>query len=177
MARFGNSILPQGALSSDGYIIRQDLFSDFEYRTVAASGNGCGFIACYNLRHFLGHDVTINEVREELNSMMPRFRGPTFMRTMRKYFKKHIPNYREFHGRENCLLHAKSCSAGIFRYYEEKIPHFVTFIRTGKDRFRFFNVNDEGMEDFESGMDEFGKAHMTFGPVSLLCVNVKPEKR
>ena len=163
-------------MSADGYIIKQDCFKDFEYRTMPASGNGCGFMACYNLRHFLGHDVHFNEVREELNSMMPRFRGPTYMRTMRKYLNRYVPNYREYHGKRECLLHARTSSAGIFRYYEEMIPHFVTFIRTEGGKFRFFNVND-GLEDFESDMDEFGRKHMVFGPVSLLCVNVKSDKR
>jgi len=172
MQVFGNKDLPAGAMSPDGYIIKQDCFKDFEYRTTAASGNGCGFMAAYNLRHFLGHSVDFNEVREELNSMLPRFRGPTYMRTMRKYLAKYVPNYREYHGRRECLERARASTAGIFRYYEEKIPHFVTYISVGGGKFRFFNVND-GMEDFISSMEDFSQKHFVFGPMSLLCVTTK----
>ncbi|MBQ4506061.1 MAG: hypothetical protein II971_02290 [Firmicutes bacterium] len=171
-----NKYLPPEAMSADGYIIKQDCFTDYQYRTMPASGNGCGFMACYNLRHFLGHDVDFNDVRIELDSMMPQFRGPTYMRTMRKYLNRYVPNYREYHGKSECLMQAKRSSAGIFRYYEEMIPHFVTYIRAESGKFRFFNVND-GLEDFESDMDEFGRKHMVFGPVSLLCVNTRSDKK
>ena len=39
--------------SDDGYIIDQDYFDEYEYRTMQASINGCGWIAAYNIRHFL----------------------------------------------------------------------------------------------------------------------------
>ncbi len=161
----------EGAFSPDGYAVRQDAFSNMRYRNIDASINGCGFIAAYNLLRFLGDPCGVDEVREELDSMMPRFPGPTYMRTMRAFLKRHAVNYREYHGRRECAAQARNSTAGIFRYYEERIPHFITYIRQGKD-FRFFNVND-GLEDFTSSMEDFASAHFVFGPVSLLCVTAK----
>jgi hypothetical protein len=157
-----------GAFSADGYAICQDAFSQFRYRNMDASINDCGFIAVYDLLHFVGSDVDIDEVRRELESMMHRFPGPTTMRAMRNCLKRHLPNFREHHGRRACLLAAKASLAGIFRYHEERIPHFVTYIRQ-ENGFRFFNVND-GLEDFVCAMDEFAAKHIVFGPVSLFCI-------
>ena len=51
--------------SDDGYIIDQDYFDEYEYRTMQASINGCGWIAVYNIRHFLGHSVSFQAVMNE----------------------------------------------------------------------------------------------------------------
>ena len=47
--------------SPDGFITDQDCFEDYEYRTIPASDNGCGWIAAYNIRHALGQDAAFEE--------------------------------------------------------------------------------------------------------------------
>ncbi len=60
---------PADGISPDGYIVDQDCFSSVRYRTMRADWNGCGWIAAYNLRHYLGHEVGWDEVRAEMDAM------------------------------------------------------------------------------------------------------------
>ena len=134
-------------MTEDGYIKDQDFFSDFEYRTMPSSYNGCGWMAAYNLRHYLRQKVSFDEVRKEMNSLytLP-IPGPTTMRVMREYLKKYIPEIRESLGRERAEDAMKSSVAGILRYNESGVPHFISFYRIENNVFRFFNVED-GLED------------------------------
>jgi len=145
--------------SQDGYIVNQDCFGDYEYRTIRASRNGCGWIAAYNLRHYLGHGVGFEEVLAEMDRMHAlRIPGPTTMRVMRAYLKKYIPAISEHEGRAAAYAAALRSRAGILRYCESGVPHFISFIREGA-AFRFFNV-DDGLEDFTAAMEVFFEAHV-----------------
>ena len=156
--------------SQDGYIIDQDCFFECIYRTIPANLNGCGWIAAYNLRKFLGHAVTYEEVRRELDEMhFLRVPGPTLMCVMRKYLKKHVPQYRETVGREAALDAARNSRAGIFRYREGEEPHFVAYIRADGNVFRFFNMAD-GLEDCVMTMERFIAEHCAPGTVIALTV-------
>ena len=156
--------------SPDGYIIDQDCFSDFKYRTIPANYNGCGWIAAYNLRRFLGHTASYDEVRREMDEMhFLRVPGPTLMCVMRKYLKKHVPDVRETVGRDAVLDAARESRAGIFRYREGLEPHFVSYIRQGESGFRFFNMAD-GIEDCVMPMEQFVKEHCAPGTVIVFTV-------
>lgn len=144
--------------SSDNYITDQDYFGAYTYRTISANRNSCGCIAAYNLRHYLGHDVSFREVIEEMDDMyVIKVPGPTTVNVMRDYLLKYIPQIKEAVGREESLQSSRNASAGILRYNEDGMPHFISFIRTG-DKYRFFNVSD-GLEDFEESMDSFFEKH------------------
>lgn len=156
--------------SSDGYIIDQDCFSSLTYRTIPANFNGCGWIAAYNLRRFLGHEVSYDEVRREMDEMhFLRVPGPTLMRVMRQYLKKHVLEVRETVGWDAALNAAKTSRAGIFRYREGLEPHFVSYIRQGESGFRFFNMAD-GLEDCVMPMEQFMRDHCAPGTVIVLTV-------
>ena len=145
--------------SPDGYIIDQDHLGDYEYRTIPSSDNGCGWIAVYNIRHFLGHAVPFEDVLHEMDVMHTlRIPGPTTMAVMRAYLQKYLPEMAEHSGRAAALEAARDSRCGILRYTEAGIPHFISFIRTG-EAFRFFNVND-GLEDYTANMDAFFSAHV-----------------
>ncbi len=145
--------------SPDGYIIDQDYFGACEYRGIPASRNGCGWIAAYNLRHFLRHDVRFEDVLREMDRMHTlRIPGPTTMPVMRAYLEKHVPGITETIGRDAALEAAVGCRAGILRYSEAGVPHFIFFLRDG-EVFRFTNVND-GLEDFTSAMEMFFETHV-----------------
>jgi len=155
----------------DGYIIDQDCFSSCQYRTLPASLNGCGWIAAYNLRKALDHDVTFDEVRRELDDMhFLKVPGPTLMCVMRKYLKQYVPQYRETVGREEARAAAQASKAGIFRYREGREPHFVSYIRLENGLFRFFNMADD-FEDCVMTMDQFIGDHCAPGTVILLSVD------
>ncbi len=161
---------PSEGFSSDGYICDQDCFSSVRYRTMRADINGCGWIAAYNLRHFLGHDVTWESVLQEMDALHSlRFPGPTLMRVMREYLAKYVPDYRETAGKEDAVTAAKKSRAGIFRYQEGHEPHFISYIRTEDGQFRFFNVTD-GLEDFCADMDSFAAEHFRRGTVIAMTL-------
>lgn len=145
--------------SKDGYITDQEYFRAYQYRTITSDINGCGWIAAYNIRHHLGHAVTPDEVRSELDRMHTlRLPGPTTMRNMRAYLKKHVPQITEHTGRNAALDSAKTSECGILRYSEAGVPHFVSYFRQN-GVYRFFNVN-AGQEDFVASMDGFFEAHV-----------------
>ena len=161
---------PEEGISPDGYITDQDCFSSVRYRTIRADYNGCGWIAAYNLRHFLGHAVHWDEVRAEMDAMHSlRVPGPTLMRVMRGYLGKYVPGYRETAGREEALAAAGESLAGIFRYREGDVPHFICYLRQEDGQFRFFNV-DDGLEDCVMPMERFGREHFLRGNVIALTI-------
>ena len=165
----GNKTLEMG-FSQDGYIIDQDCFFGVHYRTIPANLNGCGWIAAYNLRKFLGHDISYDEVRQELDQMhFLRVPGPTLMCVMRKYLHKYVPQYRETVGREQAYAASCASQAGIFRYREGDEPHFVSYIRQDENQFRFFNMADD-FEDCIMTMEQFVTEHCAPGTVIALTV-------
>ena len=158
------------AFSADGYIRDQDALGDVRYRTIAASFNGCGPIAAYNLRRFLGQEPDWREVFREMDAMhRVCVAGPTLMTVMRAYLQRHVPELRETAGREQAIAAARQSRAGVFRYRERFEPHFVSFLRTGEDEFRFFNVAD-GLEDCRMSMEDFAREHLTGGMVIVFTV-------
>ena len=161
---------PEDGISADGYIIDQDCFSSVRYRTIRADYNGCGWVAAYNLRHFLGHTVHWDEVRAEMDAMhCLRVPGPTLMRVMRTYLGRYVPGYQETSGREDALAAAGKSLAGIFRYREGDVPHFICFLRQEDGQFRFFNV-DDNLDDCVMAMEQFGREHFLRGNVIALTI-------
>ena len=155
----------------DGYIVDQDCFSSLRYRTMPADINGCGPIAAYNLRRFLGQEPDWREVYREMDALhYLHAPGPTSMRVMRLYLDRYVPGYRETPGREEALAAAARSRAGIFRYREGQEPHFISYIRSEEGSFRFFNVAD-GLEDFTMTMEQFGAEHFRGGVVIALTVD------
>ena len=156
--------------SPDGYIRDQDCFSTLRYRTMPANINGCGWIAAYNLRRFLGHDIDWDQVRQELDNMHRlRVPGPTLMTVMRAYLGRYVPQARETVGREEAVAAAADSRAGIFRYREGREPHFISYLRQEDGLFRFFNVTD-GLEDCCMDMAQFAREHLLGGTVIVFTV-------
>ena len=157
--------------SPDGYIIDQDYFDEYEYRTMHASINGCGWIAAYNIRHYLSHAVSFESVMHEMDLMHSlRIPGPTTMPVMRAYLRKYIPAMTEHVGREAAYAAALGARAGILRYTEGDVPHFISFI-PADGACRFFNV-DDGLEDYTAAMDMFFRTHVLPGHyISIFVLN------
>ena len=97
-------LTPAEGISADGYITDQDCFSSVRYRTMRADINGCGWIAAYNLRRFLGQETDYREVLRELEGMhLWNVPGPTLMTVIRAYLARYVPQAREVVGREEAL--------------------------------------------------------------------------
>lgn len=154
--------------TADGYIKNQDCFSAYTYRTIPASNNGCGAVAAYDLRRRAGQDVKIGEVFCELERLhFLNIPGPTYLHAMRKYLRKYLPDFTEVTGREESLAAARDSEMGLFRYNEQRVAHFVPYVRAADGKFRFFNVCD-GQEDAVMPMERFVREHCVEGKVRLL---------
>ena len=159
---------PVDGFSHDGYITDQHCFSGYRYRRMPSSVNGCGWIAAYNLLHFLGTGVDFDAVRRGMDALIrPQIPGPTPMRTMRKYLRRVGAEYTA--GKRKALAAAKTARAGILRYWEGREPHFIAFLRLPDGRFRFLNVSG-GRGDFALPMDEFFQKHCRFGYIRVMTV-------
>ena len=153
--------------SHDGYIIDQDCFSGYRYRGMSSDINGCGWIAAYNLRRAAGQDADFDEVRREMNALYAlQIPGPTPVRKLRRYLRRYLPCAFAV-GMRRSLAAAERSDAGILRYWEERTPHFIAFVRQGDGLFRFFNVAD-GQEDILCPMDRFFAGHCRRGLVRAL---------
>lgn len=154
--------------SADGYIIDQNCFSDYPYRGMSSDINGCGWIAAYNFRHALGQTADFEEVLRDMNAMFPlQIPGPTPVRALRRYLKRHAA-FDFAAGRRAALAAAEKCPAGILRYWEGDVPHFVCFVRAEGPVFRFFNVAD-GQEDVTAAMDAFFAARVRRGYIRAIA--------
>lgn len=144
--------------SADGYIIDQDYFGAYRYRGMSSNVNGCGWIAAYDLLHAQGKDVDFETVHRDMNALFPRqIPGPTPVGKLRAYLARH-GDYRLTAGYKAALQAAGQAPAGILRYWEEDVPHFVAFVRQPSGEYRFFNVND-GQEDMTCSMEDFFDGH------------------
>ncbi len=156
------------AWTADGYLKDQDALSDFTYRSISAGDNGCGPVAAFNLRQHAGQDPAFSDVLAEMDGMhLLRIPGPTFLHVMRRYLDKYLPGRRETHGRGAALAAAERSVMGVFRYHEQRVPHFVAYYRLDGGAFRFFNVCD-GKEDAVMTIAEFGERHLLGGSVRLI---------
>jgi len=154
--------------SQDGYIIDQDLFTAYTYRTVKASRNSCGCIAAFNIRHALGQETSFQSVLTEMEGMHRYLRpGPTRIRVMREYLERYAPGFRETLGRHDSLKAAERSRMGVIRYREAGVPHYVSYFLQEGGLFRFFNVSDD-LEDGCLPMEQFMKEHCMGEPVRLL---------
>ena len=156
------------AWTEDGYLKDQDALTGITYRTISACHNGCGPLAAFDLRKYAGQDPELEDVFREMDRLhLLCLPGPTFVYVMRRYLRRYLPGFREVTGRENAIREAGKSRMGVFRYHEQKVPHFVTYCRT-EQGFRFFNVSD-GKEDVVMTMEEFAEDHLLDGPVRLFC--------
>ena len=143
--------------SQDGYIIDQDHFAAYRYRGMTSNINGCGWVAAYDLLRAQGVPIDFATVHRQMNAMLLQIPGPTPVSKLREYLARH-GRYRLYVGKKASLRAALKARAGILRYWEENVPHFITFVRVEGGLYRFFNVND-GLEDFTCSMEEFFAGH------------------
>ncbi len=153
--------------TADGYLKDQNALCKHTYRAIPACNNACGPVAAFNLRRRAGQDAAFSDVLAEMDELhLLRVPGPTRMYVMRRYFDKYLPGWRETVGREAAVAAAERCRMGVFRYLEQKVPHFVAFYRADEG-FRFFNVCD-GAEDVTTSVAAFAAGHLCGGSVRLI---------
>lgn len=129
--------------------------------------NGCGWIAAYDLLHAQGFDVDYETVHQQMNALFPRqIPGPTPVKKLMGYLARY-GNYSLTTGKKASLAVSLSAPAGILRYREENVPHFVPFIRVDDNTCRFLNVCD-GLEDFTCSLESFFAEHCKRPPVRVI---------
>lgn len=158
----------EAAWTADGYVRNQDALFAYTYRAIPANHNSCGPVAAFNVRRCAGQDVRIADVIAEMDGMhLLRIPGPTHQYVMRRYLRRYLPGWRETSGREACLAAMEHSRMGVVRYDEQRVPHYVAYLRTDAGELRFFNVNDD-KEDAEMSAETFGAEHLRGGRVRLI---------
>lgn len=129
------------AFSPDGYIIDQRKTRQLQYGRYTSDWNGCGWIAAYNLLRYFGRRDSAETVNAALAAILPhQGRMGTPVRTMKKYLAAEGLPCRVVWTRRRILREIRSAPAGILRYIDEGAPHYVTFVRSGGEKWRFFNA-------------------------------------
>lgn len=150
-----NGGMKRGALSTDGYLINQNLVSDMPYGHLPSDVNGCGWIALYNLERSIGRKVSVDDVYKRSLAILP-FRGilGSPMHMMKRYLKENDISFHMVYGKKALIRASGMAKAGIIRYIDGYEPHYVAFRRIGKNRFRFYNAIP-GMRRHDRRMEEF----------------------
>lgn len=162
--------MSEKAFSSDGYIINQDFTSEYQYGAYPSSDNGCGWIAVFNLMRALGRDVGHEQVYEEMKAILPyEGRQGTPVETMECYLDQKGVAYDYMEGKDAVLQEIPKYTYGIFRYAEQGIPHYVTFLRVDGEQFRFFNA-DTTKESHICSMRQFFQEHAVEPVIKALVV-------
>jgi len=148
------------AFSEDGYLIDQKYTADCLYGKWSSDYNGCGWIAVYNLFKACGRETAPEEVLEGMNAILT-YKGSrgTPVAVMEQYLKSCGFRYIRADGIKKILPALLPVRAGVFRYTEGRIPHYVAFLRTDEKHFRFFNIGT-GCEDRIFTMEEFFADHV-----------------
>ena len=158
--------------STDGYIVNQALTGDFKYGRHTSPYNGCGWIAVYNILHYLGSHVPPEEVASKMSGLL-HLGGlmGTPMKSMTAALKsygitavRHTVSSKRIH-RYNYI------PWGILRYFEFPYIHFVSFV-TSPDGYRFFNC-EYGEEHHIMQLDDFLQKYSKWPLADLLCTDIK----
>ncbi|MBQ7536301.1 MAG: hypothetical protein IJT43_11890 [Stomatobaculum sp.] len=154
-------MIDRRAFSEDGYIADQDHTDGLRYGYWMSNYNGCGWIAVYNVLHYLGLSDDPERIFAEMLQILPYEgrRGTPFPTIARFFRERGIPARRRY-GRAGLLKRADGAGCGIMRCVKEGAPHYVTFLRTeetddqGRRIYRFLNV-ENGREDYRVSMEGF----------------------
>ena len=153
--------------SADGYIIDQNFLTALPYRGGTSDRNGCGWIAAFNFLRTLGHDVPYEAVLRGMDARhRPPFPAATPMRVLRRYLGTQT-DFRYIGRKRDVPAAAVTSRAGILRYLEGFMPHFIAYVRVGDRLYRFLNVRD-GQEDITLPMEDFLRLHCRWGRVRLI---------
>lgn len=163
--------LNQSAFSRDGFLTRQQDTGNIPFGALTSERNGCGWIAAYNFLRADLHPVKWDQVRRDLNRLLPfqgRLGANAFV--LRGYLRL-----------QGCRLHSAvtlsgakrlipRCRAGILLYETGKSRHYVAFQRRRDGKLRFFNVRPDAAEVVMT-MEEFYRSFVKF-PLFFLFTTV-----
>ena len=154
--------LNKSAFSPDGFLIRQEETGKVPFGTLTSDRNGCGWIAAYNFLRADLHPVKWDQVRRDLNHLLP-FRGKIGANAfvLQGYLL-----------RQGCRLHTAvtlagakrlipRCRAGIILFETGTSRHYVAFQRQKDGGLRFFNTRPDAA-DVVMSLEEFCRRFVRF---------------
>lgn len=163
--------LNKSAFSRDGFLTRQQDTSRIPFGVLTSEKNGCGWIAAYNFLRADLHPVKWDQVRRDLNRLLP-FRGKIGANAfvLRGYLRH-----------QGCRLHSAvtlagakrlipRCRAGILLYETGNSRHYVAFQRQRDGTLRFFNVRAD-VTDVVMSLEEFYRRFVRFPLFFLFTTN------
>lgn len=152
-------VLPQNAISPDGYIIDQDKCGGLRYGVWRSDRNGCGWIATYNFMRATGRETAIPQIaRALLNRSLLRGLLGTRMISIYTYLRRCGYKPDAVMGRRRIAAASASARAGILLYRHKDGWHYVCFLPEPDGRLRFLNAWT-GPRDPVQSMDAFVQAN------------------
>lgn len=135
------------ALSSDGYIINQQLLKNLPYGMKQSNYNGCGWIAAYNFLRACGRKKDWDTVRQQLeDSLILGGLLGTHIVQMYLYLRRHGFHLHWAVGRKAAQPYAQGCKAGVLFYFNGAALHFVTFLPATEAEVQRFVIAEKEME-------------------------------
>lgn len=163
--------LKQTAFSPDGFLIRQEETKQVPFGVLTSDRNGCGWIAAYNFLRADLHPVKWDQVRRDLNRLLP-LRGKIGANAfvLQGYLR-----------RQGCRLHTAvtlagakrlipHCRAGIILFETGSSRHYAAFLRQKDGSLRFFNARPDAA-DVVMSLEEFYRRFVRFPLFYLFTTN------
>ena len=137
--------IKQQALSKDGYIINQNYTDNIPYGNNVSDYNGCGWIACFNLCHYLGKQIKTIDIINFLEGYL-WYNGSwgTSLTGIHKFMKSIGLSVKTLIGKKAIVKNAPKY--GILFYFHGKGFHYAFFYKYDNTNYRFLNISHKEID-------------------------------
>ena len=138
-------IIKEQALSRDGYIINQDYTNNIPYGNNTSDYNGCGWISCYNLCHYLKKQIEAKYIINFLEDYL-WFNGSwgTSLTGVYKFMKSLGLPVKKLVGKK--AIAKSTPKYGILFYFHGKGCHYTFFYKYNNTSHRFLNDSHKELD-------------------------------
>lgn len=133
--------IPDDAFDEEGYLINQKRLQKIPFGRFDSGGRGCGWIAAYNFMKLNGREPYLKETAEELdrNVWFGGLAGISLNHLQRFLKGRGFPVRMLLGSEKKVCEEMRRASTGILLYILPAGLHFTAFVRTDRNRYRFFN--------------------------------------
>lgn len=163
-------VITDACFDENGFLINQGLMKDIPFGLFTTSSKGCGWIAAYNLCKINGKEVRMWDCARGLGKLNPM--GEMFgqdLATLGWWLKKQGIRFKVVIGKKACIDAMKKSTSGIFLYSHQAGSHYVSYERTGGNRFHFYNAL-YGKTNYTRSAEDFMKERTKFFKQVLIYV-------
>ncbi|MGM9940918.1 MAG: hypothetical protein ACI32N_02865 [Bulleidia sp.] len=157
------------ATDRQGYLINQGMLEEIPFGYFNTKEKGCGWIAAWNMFRYNGIDLTMKQVRTQLeqHALLGKVAGQSIGQLYR-LIRHYLPVAISLPFHTFALQKIEHCTCGILLYQHTHGSHYVFFHRVDRDTFRFCNAV-YGRQNHIMTMESFLKTY-GFLPFSSVIV-------